>query len=164
MLYLVSSPQCLLFFFPSPTFQRVSCASLLPSFPFSLFVYATVCGVGQPADLFDSVASGSLPREPSSLFSEGPLLVAPEKRGGQVWRETHATSPQTFLRALGNLFYLLAKNVVQYKAFFNIICFHFSKAGLFVIIFVSFWLSGTAHEETRRGGLRCGHRGLRGGR
>uniref|UniRef100_A0A096LXZ5 Transcription initiation factor TFIID subunit n=1 Tax=Poecilia formosa TaxID=48698 RepID=A0A096LXZ5_POEFO len=37
----------------------------------------------QPADLFDSVASGSLPREPSSLFSEGPLLVAPEKRGGQ---------------------------------------------------------------------------------
>ncbi|MEQ2257069.1 Transcription initiation factor TFIID subunit 1, partial [Ilyodon furcidens] len=37
----------------------------------------------QPADLFDSVASGSLPREPSSLFSEGPLLVAQEKRGGQ---------------------------------------------------------------------------------
>uniref|UniRef100_A0A3B3Y252 Transcription initiation factor TFIID subunit n=1 Tax=Poecilia mexicana TaxID=48701 RepID=A0A3B3Y252_9TELE len=37
----------------------------------------------QPADLFDSVASESLPREPSSLFSEGPLLVAPEKRGGQ---------------------------------------------------------------------------------
>uniref|UniRef100_A0A3B3UZ45 Transcription initiation factor TFIID subunit n=1 Tax=Poecilia latipinna TaxID=48699 RepID=A0A3B3UZ45_9TELE len=38
----------------------------------------------QPADLFDSVASGSLPREPSSLFSEGPLLVAPEKRGGRL--------------------------------------------------------------------------------
>uniref|UniRef100_A0A3Q3FTA2 Transcription initiation factor TFIID subunit n=1 Tax=Kryptolebias marmoratus TaxID=37003 RepID=A0A3Q3FTA2_KRYMA len=37
----------------------------------------------QPADLFDSVASGSLPREPSGLFSEGPLVVAPEKRGGQ---------------------------------------------------------------------------------
>uniref|UniRef100_A0A3B4ZBQ9 Transcription initiation factor TFIID subunit n=1 Tax=Stegastes partitus TaxID=144197 RepID=A0A3B4ZBQ9_9TELE len=37
----------------------------------------------QPADLFDSGASGSLPREPSSLFSEGPLVVAPEKRGGQ---------------------------------------------------------------------------------
>uniref|UniRef100_A0A673BV30 Transcription initiation factor TFIID subunit 1 n=1 Tax=Sphaeramia orbicularis TaxID=375764 RepID=A0A673BV30_9TELE len=37
----------------------------------------------QPADLFDSGASGSLPRESSSLFSEGPLVVAPEKRGGQ---------------------------------------------------------------------------------
>uniref|UniRef100_A0A3P8RZU8 Transcription initiation factor TFIID subunit n=1 Tax=Amphiprion percula TaxID=161767 RepID=A0A3P8RZU8_AMPPE len=37
----------------------------------------------QPADLFDSGPSGSLPREPSSLFSEGPLVVAPEKRGGQ---------------------------------------------------------------------------------
>uniref|UniRef100_A0A3Q1FX94 Transcription initiation factor TFIID subunit n=1 Tax=Acanthochromis polyacanthus TaxID=80966 RepID=A0A3Q1FX94_9TELE len=37
----------------------------------------------QPADLFDSGASGSLPREPSSLFSEGPLVVTPEKRGGQ---------------------------------------------------------------------------------
>uniref|UniRef100_A0AAQ5ZGZ2 Transcription initiation factor TFIID subunit n=1 Tax=Amphiprion ocellaris TaxID=80972 RepID=A0AAQ5ZGZ2_AMPOC len=37
----------------------------------------------QPADLFDSGASGSLPREPSSLFSEGPLVVAPEKRGGR---------------------------------------------------------------------------------
>uniref|UniRef100_A0A671VP97 Transcription initiation factor TFIID subunit n=1 Tax=Sparus aurata TaxID=8175 RepID=A0A671VP97_SPAAU len=37
----------------------------------------------QPADLFDSGASGSLPREPSGLFSEGPLVVAPEKRGGQ---------------------------------------------------------------------------------
>ncbi|XP_029704239.1 transcription initiation factor TFIID subunit 1 isoform X4 [Takifugu rubripes] len=37
----------------------------------------------QPADLFDSGASGSLPRETSSLFSEGPLVVAPEKRGGQ---------------------------------------------------------------------------------
>uniref|UniRef100_A0A8C4ITH0 Transcription initiation factor TFIID subunit 1 n=1 Tax=Dicentrarchus labrax TaxID=13489 RepID=A0A8C4ITH0_DICLA len=33
----------------------------------------------QPADLFDSGASGSLPRETSSLFSEGPLVVAPEK-------------------------------------------------------------------------------------
>lgn len=49
---------------------------------------AALCGVGQPADLFDSGASGSLPREPSGLFSEGPLVVAPEKRGGQVWRET----------------------------------------------------------------------------
>uniref|UniRef100_A0A665WVX1 Transcription initiation factor TFIID subunit 1 n=1 Tax=Echeneis naucrates TaxID=173247 RepID=A0A665WVX1_ECHNA len=37
----------------------------------------------QPADLFDSGASGSQPREPSSLFSEGPLVVTPEKRGGQ---------------------------------------------------------------------------------
>uniref|UniRef100_A0A3P8WQU4 Transcription initiation factor TFIID subunit n=1 Tax=Cynoglossus semilaevis TaxID=244447 RepID=A0A3P8WQU4_CYNSE len=37
----------------------------------------------QPADLFDSGASGSLPRQPSSLFSEGPLVVASEKRGGQ---------------------------------------------------------------------------------
>ncbi|KAJ4929698.1 hypothetical protein JOQ06_018720 [Pogonophryne albipinna] len=37
----------------------------------------------QPADLFDSGASGSLPRDNSSLFSEGPLVVAPEKRGGQ---------------------------------------------------------------------------------
>ncbi|XP_013766925.1 transcription initiation factor TFIID subunit 1 isoform X1 [Pundamilia nyererei] len=37
----------------------------------------------QPADLFDSGASGSLPREPSSLFSEGPLVGGPEKRGGQ---------------------------------------------------------------------------------
>ncbi|CAG02923.1 unnamed protein product, partial [Tetraodon nigroviridis] len=37
----------------------------------------------QPADLFDSGASGSLPRDTSSLFSEGPLVVAPEKRGGQ---------------------------------------------------------------------------------
>uniref|UniRef100_A0A672JP04 Transcription initiation factor TFIID subunit n=1 Tax=Salarias fasciatus TaxID=181472 RepID=A0A672JP04_SALFA len=37
----------------------------------------------QPADLFDSGPSGSLPREPSGLFSEGPLVVAPEKRGGQ---------------------------------------------------------------------------------
>uniref|UniRef100_A0AAQ5YEE7 Transcription initiation factor TFIID subunit n=1 Tax=Amphiprion ocellaris TaxID=80972 RepID=A0AAQ5YEE7_AMPOC len=41
----------------------------------------------QPADLFDSGASGSLPREPSSLFSEGPLVVAPEKRGGQEEEE-----------------------------------------------------------------------------
>uniref|UniRef100_A0A3Q3WTE1 Transcription initiation factor TFIID subunit n=1 Tax=Mola mola TaxID=94237 RepID=A0A3Q3WTE1_MOLML len=41
----------------------------------------------QPADLFDSGASGSLPREPSSLFSEGPLMVAPEKRGGQEEEE-----------------------------------------------------------------------------
>ncbi|XP_033954800.1 transcription initiation factor TFIID subunit 1 isoform X1 [Pseudochaenichthys georgianus] len=38
----------------------------------------------QPADLFDSGASGSLPRDNSSLFSEGPLVVAPEKRGGQA--------------------------------------------------------------------------------
>uniref|UniRef100_A0A8C3GCP6 Transcription initiation factor TFIID subunit n=1 Tax=Cyclopterus lumpus TaxID=8103 RepID=A0A8C3GCP6_CYCLU len=38
----------------------------------------------QPAALFDSGASGSLPREPSSLFSEGPLVVAPEKRGGRM--------------------------------------------------------------------------------
>uniref|UniRef100_H3D2K4 Transcription initiation factor TFIID subunit n=1 Tax=Tetraodon nigroviridis TaxID=99883 RepID=H3D2K4_TETNG len=38
----------------------------------------------QPADLFDSGASGSLPRDTSSLFSEGPLVVAPEKRGGQA--------------------------------------------------------------------------------
>uniref|UniRef100_A0A8D0DEX1 Transcription initiation factor TFIID subunit n=1 Tax=Sander lucioperca TaxID=283035 RepID=A0A8D0DEX1_SANLU len=37
----------------------------------------------QPTDLFDSGASGSLPRETSSIFSEGPLVVAPEKRGGQ---------------------------------------------------------------------------------
>uniref|UniRef100_A0A3Q0SDY8 Transcription initiation factor TFIID subunit n=1 Tax=Amphilophus citrinellus TaxID=61819 RepID=A0A3Q0SDY8_AMPCI len=37
----------------------------------------------QPADLFDSGASGSVPREPSSLFSEGPLVGAPEKRVGQ---------------------------------------------------------------------------------
>uniref|UniRef100_A0A7N8YMY2 Transcription initiation factor TFIID subunit n=1 Tax=Mastacembelus armatus TaxID=205130 RepID=A0A7N8YMY2_9TELE len=37
----------------------------------------------QPADVFDSGPSGSLPREPSSLFSDGPLLVVPEKRGGQ---------------------------------------------------------------------------------
>uniref|UniRef100_A0AAV2J8F7 Transcription initiation factor TFIID subunit n=1 Tax=Knipowitschia caucasica TaxID=637954 RepID=A0AAV2J8F7_KNICA len=37
----------------------------------------------QPVDLFDSAASGSMPRETSSLFSEGPLVVAPEKRGGQ---------------------------------------------------------------------------------
>uniref|UniRef100_A0A668AR71 Transcription initiation factor TFIID subunit n=1 Tax=Myripristis murdjan TaxID=586833 RepID=A0A668AR71_9TELE len=37
----------------------------------------------QPADLFDSGASGSLSRETGSLFSEGPLVVAPEKRGGQ---------------------------------------------------------------------------------
>ncbi|XP_035999145.1 transcription initiation factor TFIID subunit 1 isoform X2 [Fundulus heteroclitus] len=67
-------------FFPSNVFPVLhSCLR----FPFSLFVCATVCGAGQPADLFDSVASGSLPREPSSLFSEGPLLVAPEKRGGQ---------------------------------------------------------------------------------
>lgn len=49
---------------------------------------AALCGVGQPADAFDSGASGSQPREPSSLFSEGPLVVAPEKRGGQVRRET----------------------------------------------------------------------------
>lgn len=49
---------------------------------------AALCGVGQPADLFDSGASGSLPRETGSLFSEGPLVVGPEKRGGQVWRET----------------------------------------------------------------------------
>uniref|UniRef100_A0A3Q3KDS3 Transcription initiation factor TFIID subunit 1 n=1 Tax=Monopterus albus TaxID=43700 RepID=A0A3Q3KDS3_MONAL len=41
----------------------------------------------QPADLFDSGASGSLPREPSSLFSEGPLVIAPEKRGGQEEEE-----------------------------------------------------------------------------
>ncbi|KAM6970648.1 transcription initiation factor TFIID subunit 1 [Aplochiton taeniatus] len=41
----------------------------------------------QPADLFDSGASVSLHRE-TSLFSEGPLMTAPEKRGGQVWRET----------------------------------------------------------------------------
>lgn len=47
----------------------------------------SLCGVGQPADLFDSGASGSLPREPSSLFSEGPLVGGPEKRGGQVWRD-----------------------------------------------------------------------------
>lgn len=51
------------------------------------FVCASLWGVGQPADLFDSGASGSLPRETSSLFSEGPLVVAPEKRGGQVWSE-----------------------------------------------------------------------------
>ncbi|XP_072302465.1 transcription initiation factor TFIID subunit 1 isoform X2 [Eucyclogobius newberryi] len=37
----------------------------------------------QPVDLFDSGASASMARETSSLFSEGPLLVAPEKRGGQ---------------------------------------------------------------------------------
>ncbi|KAM9788696.1 LOW QUALITY PROTEIN: transcription initiation factor TFIID subunit 1 [Neosynchiropus ocellatus] len=37
----------------------------------------------QPADLFDSGATGSLARETSSLFSEGPLVVAAEKRGGQ---------------------------------------------------------------------------------
>ncbi|XP_028321728.1 transcription initiation factor TFIID subunit 1 isoform X2 [Gouania willdenowi] len=37
----------------------------------------------QPADLFDSGASGSQPiREPSCLFSEGPLVVTAEKRGG----------------------------------------------------------------------------------
>lgn len=65
-----------------------SSPSLLPSCPVSPFVCTALCGVGQPADLFDSGASGSLPREPSSLFSEGPLVVAPEKRGGQVWRET----------------------------------------------------------------------------
>uniref|UniRef100_A0A671VNT9 Transcription initiation factor TFIID subunit n=1 Tax=Sparus aurata TaxID=8175 RepID=A0A671VNT9_SPAAU len=41
----------------------------------------------QPADLFDSGASGSLPREPSGLFSEGPLVVAPEKRGGRPGEE-----------------------------------------------------------------------------
>ncbi|KAM8899787.1 transcription initiation factor TFIID subunit 1 isoform 3-T3 [Spinachia spinachia] len=38
----------------------------------------------QPADLFDSGASGSLHRETGSLFFEGPLVVAPEKRGGQA--------------------------------------------------------------------------------
>ncbi|KAK7925576.1 hypothetical protein WMY93_007886 [Mugilogobius chulae] len=37
----------------------------------------------QPVDLFESGASGSMARETSSLFSEGPLVVAPEKRGGQ---------------------------------------------------------------------------------
>ncbi|XP_034034553.1 transcription initiation factor TFIID subunit 1 isoform X3 [Thalassophryne amazonica] len=37
----------------------------------------------QPADLFDSGASTTLPRDTISLFSEGPLVVAPEKRGGQ---------------------------------------------------------------------------------
>uniref|UniRef100_A0A8D0DEW5 Transcription initiation factor TFIID subunit n=1 Tax=Sander lucioperca TaxID=283035 RepID=A0A8D0DEW5_SANLU len=41
----------------------------------------------QPTDLFDSGASGSLPRETSSIFSEGPLVVAPEKRGGQEEEE-----------------------------------------------------------------------------
>lgn len=51
-------------------------------------MFVDLCGVGQPADLFDSGASGSLPRETSSLFFEGPIVVAPEKRGGQVWRET----------------------------------------------------------------------------
>ncbi len=56
---------------------------------------AALCGVGQPADLFDSGASGSLPRETSSLFAEGPLVVAPEKRGGQVWRETEIRLAKT---------------------------------------------------------------------
>lgn len=65
------------------------------------FVCASLCGVGQPADLFDSGASGSLPRE-TSLFSEGPLVVAPEKRGGQVWRE-RKNGLLNFLRAPGFL-------------------------------------------------------------
>uniref|UniRef100_A0A7N5ZVY0 Transcription initiation factor TFIID subunit n=1 Tax=Anabas testudineus TaxID=64144 RepID=A0A7N5ZVY0_ANATE len=47
----------------------------------------------QPADLFDSGASGSLPREPSSLFSEGPLVVAPEKRGGQDGENRRSNRP-----------------------------------------------------------------------
>ncbi|KAJ0062114.1 hypothetical protein NL108_015687, partial [Boleophthalmus pectinirostris] len=37
----------------------------------------------QPVDLFDSGATGSMARDTSSLFSEGPLVVATEKRGGQ---------------------------------------------------------------------------------
>lgn len=56
---------------------------------------AALCGVGQPADLFDSGASGSLPRDTSGLFSEGPLMVAPGKRGGQVWRETEISLATT---------------------------------------------------------------------
>ncbi|KAF3841234.1 hypothetical protein F7725_007096 [Dissostichus mawsoni] len=36
-----------------------------------------------PGRTHRSGASGSLPRDNSSLFSEGPLVVAPEKRGGQ---------------------------------------------------------------------------------
>ncbi|XP_062309245.1 transcription initiation factor TFIID subunit 1 isoform X5 [Osmerus eperlanus] len=36
----------------------------------------------QPSDLFDSVGSVGLQRD-AGLFSEGPLLAAPEKRGGQ---------------------------------------------------------------------------------
>ncbi|XP_051902895.1 transcription initiation factor TFIID subunit 1 isoform X2 [Hippocampus zosterae] len=39
--------------------------------------------IAQPADLFDSGASGPS-RAPSGLFSDGPLVVASEKRGGQV--------------------------------------------------------------------------------
>uniref|UniRef100_A0A8D0ATS2 Transcription initiation factor TFIID subunit n=1 Tax=Sander lucioperca TaxID=283035 RepID=A0A8D0ATS2_SANLU len=46
----------------------------------------------QPTDLFDSGASGSLPRETSSIFSEGPLVVAPEKRGGQEEEEEDGLS------------------------------------------------------------------------
>uniref|UniRef100_A0A668AKN9 Transcription initiation factor TFIID subunit n=1 Tax=Myripristis murdjan TaxID=586833 RepID=A0A668AKN9_9TELE len=46
----------------------------------------------QPADLFDSGASGSLSRETGSLFSEGPLVVAPEKRGGQEEGEDEGSS------------------------------------------------------------------------
>uniref|UniRef100_A0A668AYY8 Transcription initiation factor TFIID subunit n=1 Tax=Myripristis murdjan TaxID=586833 RepID=A0A668AYY8_9TELE len=45
-----------------------------------------------PADLFDSGASGSLSRETGSLFSEGPLVVAPEKRGGQEEGEDEGSS------------------------------------------------------------------------
>ncbi|KAM9781689.1 transcription initiation factor TFIID subunit 1 isoform 2-T2 [Syngnathus typhle] len=39
--------------------------------------------IAQSADLFDSGASGPS-RAPSSLFSDGPLVVASEKRGGQA--------------------------------------------------------------------------------
>lgn len=77
----------------SPFSHPVFYPLLLRSCPIS--VCAAVCCVVQPADLFDSGPSGSLPRETSSLFSEGPLVVTPEKRGGQVWRETEISLATT---------------------------------------------------------------------
>lgn len=129
---------------------------------------AALCGVGQPADLFDSGASGSLPRDTSGLFSEGPLMVAPGKRGGQVWRETEislATTcrhpsnyPQsTQLHYMFSCCFLLLNMAENTKLRVVLLFWVFSD-------FLSSWISGSPPQKTRGGRVRCGHRGIWGGR
>lgn len=152
---------CAVWFLQYSVFFLPTCLSPSPppSRPASSFVYCrSVFGAGQPADLLDSVASGSLPRESSGLFSEEPLVVAPEKRGGQVWRESkkrltttcHLSSvhPQSFTVLFFYIF--LCKSCL-------VVALHLSASGVILFSCYFLWLSGTAWQETWRGRLRCGY-------
>lgn len=152
--FYVVSPQSYFLSVVSP-FSRGNTSPFPPattSRPVSPFCVCFSVWSCQPADLFDSGASGSLPRETSSLFSEGPLVVAPEKRGGQVWRERK----MGFNRLVN---FLQAPAFLKYFSLHNTECqtlFSLSKCPQTFLLCPS----GTPPQETRGGRVRRGHRRL----